>query len=67
MLQREFPMWIVYWNRREDASVVAFCDGFNHCFRLRTQNVLVHSKQYLSGLMQARKKNREWIPRTSSS
>ena len=36
-----------------------FCNGFGHHFRLRTRDVLTQSKQYLSGLMQARKKNME--------
>jgi len=38
---------------------VEFCDAFAHHFRLRTRDVLTQSKQYLSGLMQARKKNME--------
>jgi SRSO17 transposase len=38
---------------------VDFCNGFAHHFRLRTRDVLTQSKQYLSGLMQARKKNME--------
>jgi SRSO17 transposase len=36
-----------------------FCDGFADHFRLRTCDVLRQSKQYLSGLMQARRKNME--------
>jgi SRSO17 transposase len=36
-----------------------FCEGFADHFRLRTRDVLTQSKQYLSGLMQARKKNME--------
>lgn len=36
-----------------------FCDGFGDHFRLQTRDVLRQSKQYLSGLMQARKKNME--------
>ena len=36
-----------------------FCDGFADHFRLRTRDVLTQSKQYLSGLMQARRKNME--------
>lgn len=36
-----------------------FCNGFGHHFRLRTRDVLTQSKQYLSGVMQARKKNME--------
>jgi SRSO17 transposase len=36
-----------------------FCDGFADHFRLRTSDVLRQSKQYLSGLMQARRKNME--------
>jgi len=38
---------------------LGFCDRFADHFRLRTRDVLMHSKQYLSGLMQARKKNME--------
>jgi hypothetical protein len=34
----------------------AFFDGFKGHFRLRTRNVLMPSKQYLSGLMQVCKK-----------
>ncbi len=36
-----------------------FCDGFAEHFRLRTRNVFAQSKNYLSGLMMARKKNME--------
>ena len=36
-----------------------FCDGFADHFRLSTRDVLTQSKQYLSGLMQARRKNME--------
>lgn len=36
-----------------------YCDGFASHFRLRTRDVFVQSKHYLSGLMQARKKNME--------
>jgi len=38
---------------------LVFCDCFGHHFRLRTRDVRRQSKQYLSGLMQARKKNME--------
>jgi SRSO17 transposase len=38
---------------------VEFCDGFADHFRVRTRDVFTQSKQYLSGLMQARKKNME--------
>lgn len=36
---------------------LSFCDGFGEHFRLRTRDVLTQSQQYLSGLMQARRKN----------
>jgi SRSO17 transposase len=38
---------------------LGFCDRFADHFRLGTRDVLMQSKQYLSGLMQARKKNME--------
>lgn len=38
---------------------LSFCDGFGEHFRLRTRDVLTQSQQYLSGLMQARRKNME--------
>ncbi len=38
---------------------LGFCDEFSGHFRLRTRDVLEQSKQYLRGLMQARKKNME--------
>jgi SRSO17 transposase len=36
-----------------------FCDGFASHFRLRTRDVATTATQYLSGLMQARRKNME--------
>ena len=38
---------------------VAFCDRFSHHFRSRTHDSSVIAKHYLSGLMQANKKNME--------
>jgi SRSO17 transposase len=36
-----------------------FCDGFASHFQLRTRDVATTATQYLSGLMQARRKNME--------
>jgi SRSO17 transposase len=38
---------------------LAFCDRYREHFRLRTRDVSRQSKHYLSGLMQARRKNME--------
>jgi hypothetical protein len=38
---------------------LAFCDSFADHFRTRTRDISVQATQYLSGLIQARRKNME--------